>query len=174
MHFQLTLCLPGVMAGVGLIALARQSLHQMHSWQILGFDLGLSTHTFSDHSSVFFQLERGDFTVASPFKFNPVVLCEASFGDLVKKEWNLVQGSGVIGAQRRLAQKLQNIKVSLKSWLAEKKRAENQTLNSLEEQINTLTKNSWEVDFSSEAGSQLKALEVNEISYYWRKRLVGG
>jgi hypothetical protein len=129
---------------------------------------------FSDHSPVFLQIERGDFSVASPFKFNPTILGEATFGDLVKAEWSSVQGSGVIGAQRRLAQKLHNIKVRLKSWIAEKKRAENRALISLEEQITTLTKERWEADLSSEAGSQLKALEAErnklmmEEEAHWR------
>jgi hypothetical protein len=114
---------------------------------------------FSDHAPVFFQLEFGNYSVAYPFKFNPAILNEVSFGQIVRAEWSTVLSPGVVSAQRRLAMKLHNLKIKLKIWMTEKKRSEKQALNSLEEQITGLTKKSWESELSSEGGGRLKLLE---------------
>jgi hypothetical protein len=76
---------------------------------------------FSNHTSMYFQLDKGDYSVAYPFKFNPALLNEVTFGVIVRADWRIDLGDGVISAQRRLAPKLHKLKNRLKIWIAEKK-----------------------------------------------------
>lgn len=61
---------------------------------------------FSDNAPIIFQLEHRDIHVAFPFKFNPAISNEATIGEIVRTEWRSIPGSGVLGAQHRLALKL--------------------------------------------------------------------
>jgi hypothetical protein len=65
----------------------------------------------SDHAPVLFQLDYGFKSVAYPFKFNPALLKDESFGDLVRDVWSNHQDSEVEGAQKRLARKLFKLKI---------------------------------------------------------------
>jgi endonuclease/exonuclease/phosphatase family metal-dependent hydrolase len=98
----------------------------------------------SDHAPVLFQLDYGIKYVSYPFKFNPVLLKDESFGELVREEWSTQQDSLGEGAQLRLVGKLFRLKARVKKWIAVKKKIDLQTLEKIEEEIAFLTKESLE------------------------------
>jgi hypothetical protein len=103
--------------------------------------------------------------VACPFKFNHAFLKDESFGELVQSVWRAPHLCSVAGAQRRLVQKLINLKNHTKSWLCTKEIKDNRAMAVLVEELEILTKQSWESGLSPNQGARLKKLELDRNSY---------
>jgi hypothetical protein len=105
-------------------------------------------------------------------------LNEVTFGEIVREDWRIDLGDGVISAQRRLVMKLHKLKNRLKIWIVNKKKIEERAHLVLEEQITCLTKKSWETILTSEEGGHLKLLELErnklmlEEEAHWRLKSI--
>jgi hypothetical protein len=85
-----------------------------------------------------FQLDYGYKPIAYPFKFNPALLKEESFGALVREVWSNKELSEVAGAQYRLTNKLKILKGRVKEWTMIRKVVELRSFETIEAEIANL------------------------------------
>ena len=90
----------------------------------------------SDHAPVLLQLGSGLLSTAHPFKLNPSWLREEFFDTLVHDVWSDLHLQQVVGAQRKLVERLTSLKSRVKIWSMEKCLQERLDMDKIEEDLN--------------------------------------
>jgi hypothetical protein len=113
----------------------------------------------SDHAPVLLQLGFNINTVAHPFKLKLAWLRDDTFALIVQEVWNDHLVTQEAKAQRRLVEKLKQLKLRVKTWAKEKKTQDHSTFEKIEEELDFHYKQKSKGLKSSELDLRLKLLE---------------